>query len=124
MADVPERWCGTPAEPYWFNPEACIKLIAEHGSILAAARVIGVTDTILGRWASPEKAQRHRDGNRRYERRKRLTDPEWVERRRGYYRRRYESMPGPKYNKMLLRIRRWNGLQRMKKRNRRREKEA
>lgn len=50
---VPDRWVGTPAEPYWMNPEACARLVEKHGSQRAAGRKIGVSHSTIQGWLSP-----------------------------------------------------------------------
>lgn len=124
MADVPERWRGTPAEPYWSNPEACRELIAEHGSVYAAAKVLDVWDTTLFRWAHPERRRRQNENAAQCQRRCYRLDPEWADRRRRRSREAYWSLSGLEYNRRLLQIRRVKALARMRERNRRREKEA
>lgn len=74
---VPARWQGTPAEPYWRDPQACAGLVEEHGTWRLAAASIGVgcnhfrcwlttprgalpvvSEEGFRRWASREKHRR------------------------------------------------------------------
>lgn len=59
-------WIGTPAEPYYMNPEKCRELVEEcGGNKSAAARAIGVNHTTLNRWLDPDFLERRRASMRR-----------------------------------------------------------
>lgn len=73
---VPARWQGTPAEPYWMNPEACARLVEEHGSQRAAGRAIGVSQASIRYWMDPDSLREYHRG---WKNNRRDTDPEFRE---------------------------------------------
>lgn len=72
-------WIGTPAEPYYMNPEKCRELVEECGSRSAAAREIGASGSGFRAWLDPE----FREGQRKYREENRERDGE--RRRKRYH---------------------------------------
>lgn len=107
-------WIGTPAEPYYMNPEKCRELVEKHGGRMAAAQSIGVaTKTSEGAFRRWLNLYECREYDLRYN----------MGRGRLRHRRWYESLSGREYNKRLLKDRRRRALNRMAERNKRREAE-
>lgn len=58
-------WVGTPAEPYWMNPEKCRELVEEHGVHRKAAAAIGVNKGTFWNWLDGgEYKRRYHEDNR------------------------------------------------------------
>lgn len=102
--EVPARWKGTPAEPYYMNEKKCRALIKKYGSQRKAAAAIGVAHTTFLYWSDNEYAEQWR----KQARDKRVNNPKWyVQKKLAEYarnRKRYAS--DPEYREKCLRWRR------------------